>query len=135
MPFQGQEYLINSTTAGDQSHPTQTVLGNGDILVTWESQENTNGVSPIEIRAEILNPDGNVSSPDFVVNAGGLINIAQEVDGYDASVARRRVKGISDTLAQILKTKIDSMAQEKEVLLRVARAWMRVGRPDDVGVR
>src|ERR1700757_2520952 len=68
MPFQGQEYLINSTTAGDQSHPTQTVLGNGDILVTWESQENTNGVSPIEIRAEILNPDGNVSSPDFVVN-------------------------------------------------------------------
>jgi Ca2+-binding RTX toxin-like protein len=66
MPFQSQEYLINSTTAGNQSHSTQTVLGNGDILVTWQSQENSN--APNEIRAEILNPDGNVSSPDFIVN-------------------------------------------------------------------
>jgi len=66
MPFQGQEYLINSTTAGNQSHPTQTVLGNGDILVTWESQENSD--FPNEIRARILNSDGNVSSPDFIVN-------------------------------------------------------------------
>jgi Ca2+-binding RTX toxin-like protein len=67
MTFQGQEYLINSTTTGNQSLSTQTVLGNGDILVTWESQEGTD--YPNEIRARILNPDGNVSSPDFVVNA------------------------------------------------------------------
>jgi Ca2+-binding RTX toxin-like protein len=67
MPFQGEEYLINSTTAGDQSRSTQTVLGNGDILVTWESQENSD--LPNEIRGRILNADGNVSSSDFIVSA------------------------------------------------------------------
>ncbi len=66
MLFQGEEYLINSTTAGNQSHPTQTVLGNGDILVAWQSQENSD--HPTEVRVQILNPDGNVSSPDFIVN-------------------------------------------------------------------
>jgi len=63
MRFEGQDYLINSTTAGDQGHPTQTVLGNGDILVAWQSQENSD--FPNEIRARILNADGNVSSPDL----------------------------------------------------------------------
>jgi Ca2+-binding RTX toxin-like protein len=61
--FQGQEYLINSTTAENQDHSTQTVLGNGDILVTWES-----GATP-DVHARILNPDGNVNAPDFVVNS------------------------------------------------------------------
>jgi leucine dehydrogenase len=40
-------------------------------------------------------------APDFVVNAGGLINIAEEFEGYDASAARRRVRGIADTLSRI----------------------------------
>jgi leucine dehydrogenase len=40
-------------------------------------------------------------APDFVVNAGGLINIAEELERYDASAARRRVRGIGDTLRQI----------------------------------
>jgi leucine dehydrogenase len=40
-------------------------------------------------------------APDFVVNAGGLINIAEELERYDASAARRRVRGIADTLRQI----------------------------------
>ncbi len=40
-------------------------------------------------------------APDFVVNAGGLINIAEEVGGYDAGVARRRVRSIADTLGEI----------------------------------
>jgi leucine dehydrogenase len=40
-------------------------------------------------------------APDFVVNAGGLINVAEELTGYDAADARRRVRRISDTLRQI----------------------------------
>ncbi len=40
-------------------------------------------------------------APDFVVNAGGLINIAEEVGGYDPAAARRRVRGIAETLRQI----------------------------------
>jgi leucine dehydrogenase len=40
-------------------------------------------------------------APDFVVNAGGLINIAEELGGYDPATASRRVKRIGDTLHQI----------------------------------
>jgi leucine dehydrogenase len=40
-------------------------------------------------------------APDFVVNAGGIINIAEELVRYDAAAARRRVRGIADTLRQI----------------------------------
>jgi leucine dehydrogenase len=40
-------------------------------------------------------------APDFVANAGGLINIACEQDGYDPGVARRRVGAIADTLREI----------------------------------
>jgi leucine dehydrogenase len=40
-------------------------------------------------------------APDFVVNAGGLINIAEELHGYDATAARHQVRGIADTLRRI----------------------------------
>jgi leucine dehydrogenase len=51
--------------------------------------------------AERLQARGILWAPDFVANAGGLINIAEEVGGYDPAAARRRVQGIGDTLSQI----------------------------------
>jgi leucine dehydrogenase len=51
--------------------------------------------------ADILAARGILWAPDFVVNAGGLINIAEEIAGYDAAAARRRVRGIADTLRRI----------------------------------
>jgi leucine dehydrogenase len=40
-------------------------------------------------------------APDFVANAGGVINIAEEFGDYDAKAARNRVRGIADTLRRI----------------------------------
>ncbi len=40
-------------------------------------------------------------APDFVVNAGGIINIVEELNEYDAAAARRRVRRITDTLREI----------------------------------
>ncbi|MEO6859340.1 MAG: Glu/Leu/Phe/Val dehydrogenase dimerization domain-containing protein [Solirubrobacteraceae bacterium] len=51
--------------------------------------------------AELLQSRGILWAPDFVVNAGGLINIAEELGGYDPAVARRRVGSIADTLHEI----------------------------------
>lgn len=51
--------------------------------------------------ADLLAARGVLWAPDFVVNAGGLINIAEELGEYDAATARRRVRGIADTLRQI----------------------------------
>jgi leucine dehydrogenase len=51
--------------------------------------------------ADLLHARGVLWAPDFVANAGGLINIAEEVGGYDPSAARRRVRSIGDTLEEI----------------------------------
>ena len=51
--------------------------------------------------ADLLAARGVLWAPDFVVNAGGLINIAEELGEYDATTARRRVRGIAQTLRQI----------------------------------
>ncbi len=51
--------------------------------------------------AERLQSRGILWAPDFVANAGGLINIAQEQGGYDPALARRRIGGIAETLSEI----------------------------------
>ena len=51
--------------------------------------------------AGLLAARGILWAPDFVANAGGLINIAEELGGYDAAVARVRVRGIGETLREI----------------------------------
>jgi leucine dehydrogenase len=51
--------------------------------------------------ADLLSAHQILWAPDFVVNAGGLINIAEEIGGYDPSAARRRVRGIAETLRHI----------------------------------
>ena len=53
----------------------------------------------------MLSARGILWAPDFVVNAGGLINIASELEpgGLLAAAARRRVRGIGDTLAAIFE--------------------------------
>jgi leucine dehydrogenase len=53
--------------------------------------------------ADLLARRGILWAPDFVANAGGIINIAVEFepDGYDPAVARGRVLGIGDTVRAI----------------------------------
>jgi glutamate dehydrogenase/leucine dehydrogenase len=54
--------------------------------------------------ADDLAARGILFAPDFIVNAGGLINISVELDerGYHAGEARRRVDGIERTMNEIL---------------------------------
>lgn len=40
-------------------------------------------------------------APDYAINAGGLINVAQEFAGYDAEKARQRASGIYATIREI----------------------------------
>lgn len=56
--------------------------------------------------ADLLAARGILWAPDFVVNAGGIVNIAVELreEGYDAAVARRNCRAIGDTLAEIYAT-------------------------------
>jgi leucine dehydrogenase len=56
--------------------------------------------------AELLAQRGILCAPDFVVNAGGIVNIAVELrpEGYDAAVARRDCRAIGETLAEVFAT-------------------------------
>jgi leucine dehydrogenase len=51
--------------------------------------------------AELLQRRGILWAPDFVANAGGLINVEVELEGYDPEKARQRLRRISDTLQQV----------------------------------
>jgi leucine dehydrogenase len=44
-----------------------------------------------------------VYAPDYAINAGGLINVAQEILGYDADKSRVRTMKIYDTILEIVQ--------------------------------
>jgi len=51
--------------------------------------------------ADTLRGRGIVWAPDFIINAGGLIAVVDELEGFDRSRVERAIEGIADTLAQI----------------------------------
>jgi leucine dehydrogenase len=78
---------------------------------------------------DALRARGIAYAPDYAINAGGLVNVAQEVKGYDEAPVRARVNGIYDTILEVLDRAeregvsshviADRMAEER--LARVAR--------------
>jgi leucine dehydrogenase len=48
-----------------------------------------------------VNARGILYAPDYAINAGGLINVALEVTGYDADKARAQVMAVYDTIFEI----------------------------------
>jgi leucine dehydrogenase len=53
--------------------------------------------------ADDLAAHGILYAPDFIANAGGLINIAVELEGYDETRARRRAAAIEETMGRLLE--------------------------------
>jgi leucine dehydrogenase len=49
-----------------------------------------------------LHARGILYAPDYAINAGGLINVAQEAVGYDEKKAREKTLLIHDTIAEIV---------------------------------
>jgi leucine dehydrogenase len=52
--------------------------------------------------ANALHARGILYAPDFIVNAGGLINVSMELTGYDPSEAARRVAAIEQEFDALL---------------------------------
>ena len=48
-----------------------------------------------------LHARGILYAPDYAINAGGLVNVAQEVLGYDAAKSREKTMQIFDTIFEI----------------------------------
>jgi leucine dehydrogenase len=51
---------------------------------------------------EVLAERGILYAPDYVINAGGLINVADELEGYNERRAVKRVRRIEDSIRRII---------------------------------
>jgi len=80
--------------------------------------------------AELLAARRILWAPDFVANAGGLINIAAERDGYEPALARRRVRGIADTLREIFDNADAVGATPLTAALELAAERLREATPE-----
>jgi leucine dehydrogenase len=73
--------------------------------------------------AELLRIRGILWAPDFVANAGGIINVAQERNGtYDLAAANRAVAGIADTITRIFGTAEADGITTLDAAMKLARA-------------
>jgi leucine dehydrogenase len=76
-----------------------------------------------------VNARGILYAPDYAINAGGLINVAAEVTGYDADVARARTMKIYDTIHDIAERSLKTLTPTYRVAdLIVEEKLARVGR-------
>ena len=76
-----------------------------------------------------LHARGILYAPDYVINAGGLINIALELEpgGYDRARALARVEGIGATLAEVFERADRTGMPTHEVADRIARERIAAG--------
>ena len=74
-----------------------------------------------------LRDRGILWAPDFVANAGGLIGVASEVDGYDLDEARRRTAAIGDTLREVFARAAADGATTQDAALAYAQERSRSG--------
>lgn len=79
--------------------------------------------------AQLLEEAGILYAPDYVVNAGGIINVAEELKGYDRDRADGEIRRIFDTTAAVLATAGAEGITTAEAADRVAeRRLEQVGR-------
>lgn len=71
-----------------------------------------------------LSDRGILYAPDFVVNAGGVINVYDELLGYSKTRALHRVDGIYDATLRILETARERDITPHEAALHVAERRM-----------
>lgn len=56
-----------------------------------------------ERHGDVLRERGILYAPDFIINAGGVINVAGEIPGpYNRELALQKAKGIYDTIAKVI---------------------------------
>jgi leucine dehydrogenase len=79
--------------------------------------------------ADLLVAHGILWAPDFVANSGGLINIVEELGAYDAATARRRVRGIGDTLRRIFDDAESIGATPLTAAMELARRRLTAAAP------
>jgi leucine dehydrogenase len=66
-------------------------------------------------------------APDYAINGGGLINVAEEYAGYNAANARKKTMAIYDTITDIIERSKREKAQPEVIADRIAEEIMAAG--------
>jgi leucine dehydrogenase len=75
-----------------------------------------------EVRhGKILQDKGIVYAPDFLINAGGIINVYAELEGYDKKETIRKTENIYNTTLEILKMAESSGITTHNAALKIAQ--------------
>jgi leucine dehydrogenase len=79
---------------------------------------------------DLLQQRGILYAPDFVINAGGVINIAVELapEGYDEGRAVEKVHGIYHTVRHVLDMAAQEHLPTHRAALRLAERQLAIGR-------
>ncbi len=81
-----------------------------------------------ERHGEMLRQRKILYAPDYVINAGGVIDIAQGFDGYDPRQARLHIEQIAETLAEIYRRAQRSASPTNRVADRIAEERFQLRR-------
>ncbi len=78
---------------------------------------------------EIIREKGILYAPDYVINAGGIINVYYETkpEGYDEAAATKHVEGIYDTLTEIFKRSEDEKVSTHIIADKLAQEIIENG--------
>lgn len=76
--------------------------------------------------AKRLTERGILYAPDFIANAGGILQVTDEFEGYREGRVRHRIKGIFDMLLQIFETAESEQRSTVEVALALVEERMRL---------
>lgn len=105
------EFNVNTNTTGLQYDPRITQLANGNILVSWTSDDDTGAGSPAgsDVIGRIYDPMGTALTDEFLLNSTSSGNeFSSDVAGLPGGgmlvVYTRQISGFSD----ILLTELDS---------------------------
>lgn len=81
---------------------------------------------------DALHEMGIVYAPDYVINAGGVINVADELNGYNRDRAMKKVETIYDNIASVIEISkrdniptylaADRLAEERIERMRMSRS-------------
>lgn len=85
-----------------------------------------NQLSDEQKHGKILMERGIVYAPDFLINAGGIINVYAELEGYDRKEVMRKTENIYNTTLQILNS-----AEENKMTTQAAAMMIAQQRIDD----
>jgi valine dehydrogenase (NAD+) len=80
--------------------------------------------------AQVLADRGVLYAPDYVVNSGGLVQVADELDGFSFERARKRVEGVFDTTLEVLQLAERDAVTPEEAAERIAQRRLDQGRVD-----